>query len=160
VTGNEAVALGLIAAARRAGRTLLYASYPITPASEILHELSRHKQFDVRTVQTEDEIAACTAAIGASFAGAIGATGTSGPGLSLKAEALGLAVMTELPLVVRQPSSVRAPATGMPTKTEQADLFMAMYGSTASARFRCWPPPPPQTASPWHSRPFAWRSHT
>jgi 2-oxoglutarate ferredoxin oxidoreductase subunit alpha len=127
VTGNEAAALGLIAAARRAGRTLLYASYPITPASEILHELSRHKQYDVRTLQTEDEIAACVAAIGASFAGAIGATGTSGPGLSLKAEALGLAVMTELPMVCIDVQRA-GPSTGMPTKTEQADLFMAMYG--------------------------------
>jgi 2-oxoglutarate ferredoxin oxidoreductase subunit alpha len=127
VTGNEAAALGLIAAARRAGRTLLYASYPITPASEILHELSRHKQFDVRTLQTEDEIAACAAAIGASFAGAIGATGTSGPGLSLKAEALGLAVMTELPMVCIDVQRA-GPSTGMPTKTEQADLLMAMYG--------------------------------
>ena len=100
VTGNEAAALGLVAAAHRAGRPLVYASYPITPASEILHELSKYKEYDVRTLQTEDEIAACVAAIGAAFGGAIGATGTSGPGLSLKAEGLGLAVMTELPLVV------------------------------------------------------------
>jgi 2-oxoglutarate ferredoxin oxidoreductase subunit alpha len=127
VTGNEAAALGLITAARRAGRTLVYASYPITPASEILHELSKHKEFDVRTLQTEDEIAACVAAIGASFAGAIGATGTSGPGLSLKAEALGLAVMTELPLVCIDVQRA-GPSTGMPTKTEQADLQMAVYG--------------------------------
>jgi 2-oxoglutarate ferredoxin oxidoreductase subunit alpha len=127
VTGNEAAALGLIAAASRAGRTLVYASYPITPASEILHELSRHKEHDVRTVQTEDEIAACVAAIGASFAGAIGTTGTSGPGLSLKAEALGLAVMTELPLVCIDVQRA-GPSTGMPTKTEQSDLQMAMYG--------------------------------
>ncbi len=89
VTGNEAAALGLVAAAHRAGRTLVYASYPITPASEILHELSKYKEYDVRTLQTEDEIAACGAAIGASFGGAIGATGTSGPGLSLKAEVPG-----------------------------------------------------------------------
>ncbi len=127
VTGNEAAALGLIAGARRAERTLVYASYPITPASEILHELSRHKEYDVRTLQTEDEIAACVAAVGASFAGAIGATGTSGPGLSLKAEALGLAVMTELPLVCVDVQRA-GPSTGMPTKTEQADLQMAMYG--------------------------------
>jgi 2-oxoglutarate ferredoxin oxidoreductase subunit alpha len=127
VTGNEAAALGLIAAAHRAGRTLVYASYPITPASEILHELSKHKEYDVRTLQTEDEIAACVAALGASFAGAIGATGTSGPGLSLKAEGLGLAVMTELPMVCINVQRA-GPSTGMPTKTEQADLLMAIYG--------------------------------
>ena len=127
VTGNEAAALGLVAAAHRAGRTLVYASYPITPASEILHELSKYKEYDVRTLQTEDEIAACVAAIGASFGGAIGATGTSGPGLSLKAEGLGLAVMTELPLVVVNVQRA-GPSTGMPTKTEQTDLLMAMYG--------------------------------
>jgi 2-oxoglutarate/2-oxoacid ferredoxin oxidoreductase subunit alpha len=127
VTGNEAAALGLIAATHRAGRTLVYASYPITPASEILHELSKHKEYDVRTLQVEDEIAACVAALGASFSGAIGATGTSGPGLSLKAEGLGLAVMTELPLVCINVQRA-GPSTGMPTKTEQADLLMAMYG--------------------------------
>jgi len=127
LTGNEAAALGLIAAANRAGRTLVYASYPITPASEILHELAAHTEFDVRTLQTEDEIAACVAALGASFGGAIGVTGTSGPGLSLKAEGLGLAVMTELPLVVIDVQRA-GPSTGMPTKTEQADLSMAMYG--------------------------------
>ena len=127
VTGNEAAALGLVAAAHRAGRTLVYASYPITPASEILHELSKYKEYNVRTIQTEDEIAACGAAIGASFGGAIGATGTSGPGLSLKAEAMGLAVMTELPLVVINVQRA-GPSTGMPTKTEQTDLLAAMYG--------------------------------
>ncbi len=127
VTGNEAAALGLVAAAHRAGRMLVYASYPITPASEVLHELSKYKEYGVRTLQTEDEIAACGAAIGASFGGAIGATGTSGPGLSLKAEALGLAVMTELPLVVVNVQRA-GPSTGMPTKTEQADLLAAMYG--------------------------------
>jgi 2-oxoglutarate ferredoxin oxidoreductase subunit alpha len=127
MTGNEAAALGLTAAAHCAGRTLLYASYPITPASEILHELSSYKEYDVRTLQVEDEIAACVAAIGASFGGAIGVTGTSGPGLSLKSESLGLAVMTELPLVVINVQRA-GPSTGMPTKTEQADLLMAMYG--------------------------------
>ncbi len=127
VTGNEATALGCIVAAHRAERTLVYASYPITPASEILHELSKHKEFDVRTLQVEDEIAACCAAIGASFAGAIGTTGTSGPGLSLKAEAMGLAVMAELPLVVINVQRA-GPSTGMPTKTEQSDLLMAMHG--------------------------------
>lgn len=127
VTGNEAAALGLVAGAHCAGRTLIYASYPITPASEILHELSKYKEYDVRTLQTEDEIAACVAAIGASFGGAIGITGTSGPGLSLKSEGLGLAVMTELPMVVIDVQRA-GPSTGMPTKTEQADLLMAMYG--------------------------------
>ena len=127
VTGNEAAALGLVAAAHRAGRTLVYCSYPITPASEILHELSKYKEYDVRTLQVEDEIAACVAAIGASFGGAIGATGTSGPGLSLKVEGLGLAVMTELPLVVVDVQRA-GPSTGMPTKTEQSDLLMAMFG--------------------------------
>jgi len=127
VTGNESAALGLITAAVKAERSLLYASYPITPASEILHELSRHKQFDVRTIQCEDEIAACCAALGGSFAGAVGVTGTSGPGLALKTEAMGLAVMTELPLVVINVQRA-GPSTGMPTKTEQADLLMAMYG--------------------------------
>jgi 2-oxoglutarate/2-oxoacid ferredoxin oxidoreductase subunit alpha len=127
VTGNEATALGCIAAAHRTGRALVYASYPITPASEILHELSNHKEFDVRVIQAEDEIAACCAAIGASYAGAVGITGTSGPGLALKTEAIGLAVMTELPLVVINVQRA-GPSTGMPTKTEQADLLMALYG--------------------------------
>jgi 2-oxoglutarate ferredoxin oxidoreductase subunit alpha len=127
VTGNEALALGLVAAADRAGRPLVYASYPITPASEILHALSDCKEFDVRTIQTEDEIAACVAAIGAAYGGAIGATGTSGPGLSLKAEGLGLAVMTELPMVVVNVQRA-GPSTGLPTKTEQSDLWMAIHG--------------------------------
>ena len=132
VTGNEAAALGLVAAAHRAGRTLVYASYPITPASEILHELSKYKDYDVRTLQVEDEIAACVAAIGASFAGAIGATGTSGPGLALKVEGLGLAVMTELPMVIFDVQRA-GPSTGMPTKTEQSDLLMAVHGRHGEA---------------------------
>lgn len=127
VTGNEALALGCAAAAQKTGRPLVYASYPITPASEILHELSRLKRFDVRTLQLEDEIAACCAAIGASFGGSIGVTGTSGPGLSLKAEAIGLAVMAELPLVVINVQRA-GPSTGMPTKSEQADLLQAIFG--------------------------------
>lgn len=132
VTGNEAIALGLVAGSCQAGRPLVYASYPITPASEIFHELSQLKDFDVRALQAEDEIAACCAAVGASFAGAIGATGTSGPGLALKAETLGLAVMTELPLVVVDVQRA-GPSTGMPTKTEQADLLMALYGRHGEA---------------------------
>jgi 2-oxoglutarate ferredoxin oxidoreductase subunit alpha len=131
-TGNEALALGLIAAAHRAERSLLYASYPITPASDILHEVSKHKHFDARTIQCEDEIAACCAAIGGSFAGAIGATGTSGPGLALKTEAMGLAVMTELPLVVINVQRA-GPSTGLPTKTEQSDLLMALHGRHGEA---------------------------
>jgi len=127
LTGNEAIVLGCIAAADRLARTLVYASYPITPASEILHELSRHLNFGVRVIQAEDEIAACCAAIGASFAGAVGVTGTSGPGLSLKSESIGLAVMTELPLVVIDVQRA-GPSTGLPTKTEQTDLGIALYG--------------------------------
>jgi 2-oxoglutarate ferredoxin oxidoreductase subunit alpha len=111
---------------------LVYASYPITPASDILHELSARKEFDVRVIQCEDEIAACCAAIGASFAGAIGVTGTSGPGLALKTEAMGLGVMTELPLVVIDVQRA-GPSTGMPTKTEQADLLTALYGRPGEA---------------------------
>lgn len=147
VTGNEAMALGLIAAALRAGRPLVYASYPITPASEILHELSARKEFDVRVIQCEDEIAAACAALGASFAGAIGATGTSGPGLSLKTETLGLAVMTELPLVVIDVQRA-GPSTGMPTKTEQADLLMALYGRHGEAPLPVLAPATPADCFP------------
>ncbi|HKY04968.1 MAG TPA: 2-oxoacid:acceptor oxidoreductase subunit alpha [Blastocatellia bacterium] len=127
ITGNEATALGFVAASVLAKRPLFYASYPITPASDILHELSIHKNFGVKTFQAEDEIAAVCAAIGASFAGQLGLTGTSGPGLALKSEAIGLAVMTELPLVVVDVQR-GGPSTGLPTKTEQADLLQAMYG--------------------------------
>jgi 2-oxoglutarate ferredoxin oxidoreductase subunit alpha len=127
ITGNEATAIGFIAASQIAGRPLFYGSYPITPASDILHELSRHKTFGVRTFQAEDEIAAVCAAIGASFAGQIGLTGTSGPGVALKQEAIGLAVMTELPLVIVNVQR-GGPSTGLPTKTEQADLFQAVWG--------------------------------
>jgi 2-oxoglutarate ferredoxin oxidoreductase subunit alpha len=127
ITGNEATAIGFVAAAELAGRTLFYGSYPITPASDILHELARHKNFGVKTFQAEDEIAAVCAAIGASFAGHIGLTGTSGPGVALKQEAIGLAVMTELPLVIVNVQR-GGPSTGLPTKTEQADLFQAVWG--------------------------------
>ncbi|MCA1578272.1 MAG: 2-oxoacid:acceptor oxidoreductase subunit alpha [Acidobacteria bacterium] len=127
ITGNEATALGFIAASQISGRPLFYGSYPITPASDILHELSRHKSFGVKTFQAEDEIAAVCAAIGASFAGQIGLTGTSGPGVALKQEAIGLAVMTELPLVIVNVQR-GGPSTGLPTKTEQADLFQAVWG--------------------------------
>ncbi|HYJ46545.1 MAG TPA: 2-oxoacid:acceptor oxidoreductase subunit alpha, partial [Pyrinomonadaceae bacterium] len=127
ITGNEATAIGFVAASQLAGRPLFYGSYPITPASDILHELARHKNFGVKTFQAEDEIAAVCAAIGASFAGQIGLTGTSGPGVALKQEAIGLAVMTELPLVIVNVQR-GGPSTGLPTKTEQADLFQAVWG--------------------------------
>ncbi len=127
VTGNEAAALGLIAAANRAKRGLFYASYPITPASEILQEISKRITPSVKVLQCEDEIASVCAAIGASFAGSLGATGTSGPGLSLKTEAIGLAVIAELPLVIVNVQR-GGPSTGLPTKTEQADLLQAVFG--------------------------------
>ncbi|MBI4249225.1 MAG: 2-oxoacid:acceptor oxidoreductase subunit alpha [Elusimicrobia bacterium] len=127
ITGNEATAFGLIAASQLSGRTLFYGSYPITPASDILHELAKHKNFGVKTFQAEDEIAAVGAAIGASFAGHIGVTGTSGPGVALKSEAIGLAVSTELPLIVLNIQR-GGPSTGLPTKTEQADLLQAYGG--------------------------------
>lgn len=130
--GNQALAIGLIAASRKADIPLFYGSYPITPASDILHELARHKNFDVRSFQAEDEIAAVTSAIGASFAGNIGVTASSGPGIALKGEALGLACILELPLVVVNVQR-GGPSTGLPTKTEQADLFQAMYGRNGEA---------------------------
>ena len=127
ITGNEATAIGFIAASQLAGRPLYYGSYPITPASDILHELSAHKNFGVKTFQAEDEIAAIGAAIGAAFAGNLGLTGTSGPGLALKSEFIGLAVMTELPIVIIDVQR-GGPSTGLPTKTEQADLLQVMFG--------------------------------
>ncbi len=132
VTGNEALAMGLITAAQLAKKPLFYGSYPITPASDILHELARHKNFDVRTFQAEDEIAAITSVIGAAFAGALAVTGTSGPGVALKQEAIGLAVMTELPLVIVNVQR-GGPSTGLPTKTEQADLHQAVWGRNGEA---------------------------
>ena len=127
VTGNTALAWGLIAAANLAGLPLFLGSYPITPASDILHELSKHKHFGVRTLQAEDEIAGIGAAIGAAFGGALGVTTTSGPGIDLKSESIGLAVSLELPLVVIDIQR-GGPSTGLPTKTEQSDLLHAMYG--------------------------------
>ncbi len=132
MSGNSALALGLVAAAKRCGLPLFQGSYPITPASDILHELSMYKQFGVYTFQAEDEIAAIGAAIGASFAGAIGFTSTSGPGVALKSEAIGLAVMTELPLVIANIQR-GGPSTGLPTKTEQADLLQALFGRNGEA---------------------------
>jgi 2-oxoglutarate ferredoxin oxidoreductase subunit alpha len=127
ITGNTATALGFVAAAVKSGRPLFLGSYPITPASDILHDLSGFKNFPVYTFQAEDEIAGVSSAIGAAFGGAIGITTTSGPGMNLKAEAIGLAVKTELPLVITDIQRA-GPSTGMPTKPEQADLLMAMYG--------------------------------
>ncbi|WP_017623201.1 2-oxoacid:acceptor oxidoreductase subunit alpha [Nocardiopsis chromatogenes] len=127
ITGNLAISYGLVAASRLTGLPLFLGSYPITPASDILHELSRHKRFGVRTFQAEDEIAGVGAALGAAFGGSLGVTTTSGPGMVLKGETLGLAVMTELPLIVVDVQRA-GPSTGMPTKTEQADLLLALFG--------------------------------
>jgi 2-oxoglutarate ferredoxin oxidoreductase subunit alpha len=127
ITGNTALAYGLIAASRLAGLPLFLGSYPITPASDILHELAKHKKFGVRTFQAEDEIASVGAALGAAFGGSLSVTTTSGPGMALKAETVGLAVSVELPLIVVDVQRA-GPSTGMPTKTEQADLLMAIFG--------------------------------
>ncbi len=127
ITGNPALALGLIAASVQSGRPLFLGTYPITPASDILHELSRHKEFGVVTVQAEDEIAGIGAALGASYGGSLGVTSTSGPGVALKSETIGLAVALELPLVVIDVQR-GGPSTGLPTKTEQSDLLQAMFG--------------------------------
>ncbi len=127
VTGAEALSLGLVAGAKLAGLPLFFGGYPITPASALLHALARLKEYDVTTFQAEDEIAAICAAIGASYAGHLGVTSSSGPGIALKTEAMGLAVMTELPLVIVN-SQRGGPSTGLPTKTEQSDLYQAVYG--------------------------------
>lgn len=132
LNGNTALALGLVAAAQKAGLEIFFGSYPITPASDILHTLSGLKHFGVKTFQAEDEIASITSAIGAAFGGALGVTSTSGPGLALKTEAIGLAVMTELPVVIIDVQRA-GPSTGMPTKTEQADLMQAIYGRNGEA---------------------------
>jgi 2-oxoglutarate ferredoxin oxidoreductase subunit alpha len=127
VNGTAALSMGLVAASVRSGLGLVLASYPITPASELLHELSRHADFGVKTIQAEDEIAAAGMALGAAFGGSLGVTATSGPGMDLKAETIGLAVALELPMVVIDVQRA-GPSTGMPTKTEQSDLLMALYG--------------------------------
>src|SRR5690606_12088503 len=127
ITGNLALSYGLLTAGRLADLPVFLGAYPITPASDILHELSKHKDFGVTTFQAEDEIAAIGAALGASYAGHLSVTSTSGPGMTLKSEALGLAVMLELPLVVVDVQR-GGPSTGLPTKTEQADLLQAMFG--------------------------------
>lgn len=127
IMGNQALSYGLIAASQTSGLSLFLGSYPITPASDILHELARHKAFGVRTFQAEDEIAGITSAIGAAYGGALGVTTTSGPGMALKAEAMGLAVMLEIPLIIVDVQR-GGPSTGLPTKTEQSDLLQAYYG--------------------------------
>jgi len=132
LSGNQALALGFVTAAQKAGLKLFLGSYPITPASDILHELSHYKEFGVLTFQAEDEIAAITSAIGASYAGSLAITTTSGPGMALKTEALGLAAMTELPLVICDIQR-GGPSTGLPTKTEQADLLQALFGRNSEA---------------------------
>lgn len=132
VTGAEAISLGLVAGAKLAGLPMFFGGYPITPASAILHHLSRLKEFGVTTFQAEDEIAAIAASIGASYAGSLGVTSSSGPGIALKTEAIGLAIMTELPLVIVN-SQRGGPSTGLPTKTEQSDLYQAIYGRNGDA---------------------------
>jgi len=132
VTGAEAISLGLVAGARLAGLPMFFGGYPITPASAILHHLSRLKEFGITTFQAEDEIAAIASAIGASYAGQLGVTSSSGPGIALKGEAMGLAIMTELPLVIIN-SQRGGPSTGLPTKTEQSDLYQAVYGRNGDA---------------------------
>ena len=132
ISGNTALAMGFVAASQKAGIPLFLGSYPITPASDILHELSTYKDFGVITFQAEDEIAAITSAIGAAYAGALGLTTTSGPGMALKTEAMGLAVAVELPLVICDIQR-GGPSTGLPTKTEQADLLQALFGRNSEA---------------------------
>jgi 2-oxoglutarate ferredoxin oxidoreductase subunit alpha len=132
VTGAESISLGLVAGAQLAGLRMFFGGYPITPASAILHHLSRLKEYDVTTFQAEDEIAAIASAIGASYAGSLGVTSSSGPGIALKGEAMGLAIMTELPLVIVN-SQRGGPSTGLPTKTEQSDLYQAVYGRNGDA---------------------------
>ena len=132
LSGNQALAMGFVAAAQKSGLKLFLGSYPITPASDILHELSKYKSFGVLTFQAEDEIAAITSAIGAAYSGSLAITTTSGPGMALKTEAMGLAVMTELPIVVCDIQR-GGPSTGLPTKTEQADLLQAMFGRNSEA---------------------------
>src|SRR3978361_41428 len=132
ISGNQALSLGLVAAGQRSGLPVFLGAYPSTPASDILHELSKHKAFGVRTFQAEDEIAGIGAALGAAFGGALGITTTSGPGVALKAETIGLAVMTELPLVIVDVQR-GGPSTGLPTKTEQSDLLQALYGRNGEA---------------------------
>ena len=132
IMGNQALSMGLIAAGQKSGLQLFLGSYPITPATDILHELSKYKNFNVKTFQAEDEIAGISAAIGASYGGSIGLTTTSGPGMALKTEAMGLAMMLEIPLVIVNIQR-GGPSTGLPTKTEHSDLMQAYYGRNGEA---------------------------
>ncbi|KAB2897659.1 MAG: 2-oxoglutarate ferredoxin oxidoreductase subunit alpha, partial [Kofleriaceae bacterium] len=132
ITGNEALAMGLVAGAHLAGKTVFYAGYPITPASTILHSLAKFKNYGVMTLQAEDEIAAMGAALGAAYGGSLAVTASSGPGIALKQEGIGLGVMTELPVVIVNVQR-GGPSTGLPTKTEQSDLFQAIYGRNGEA---------------------------
>ena len=159
ITGNLALSYGLVAAGVQSGLPIFLGSYPITPASDILHELSKHKSFGVTTLQAEDEIAGIGAAIGAAFAGSLGVTTTSGPGIALKSEAIGLAVMTELPLLVIDVQR-GGPSTGLPTKTEQADLLQAMFGRNGEAPVPIVAPQSPGDCFDAASRPPGSRSPT
>ena len=152
VTGAEALGIGLVAGAQLAGLDMFFGSYPITAASPILHHLSRLKEFGITTFQAEDEIAAICAAIGASYAGQLGVTSSSGPGIALKTEAIGLAVMTELPLIIVN-SQRGGPSTGLPTKTEQSDLYQAFTAATLMRLCRSSPPARPPTPLNARSRP-------
>ena len=154
ITGNETTALGFVAATRLAKRDMYYASYPITPVSDILHQLSSYKHFGIRTFQAEDEIAAIGAAIGAAFGGAMGMTASAGPGIALKSEALGLATMVELPLVVIDVQRA-GPSTGMPTKTEQTDLLQVMFGRNGESPIPVLAPATPGEC--FHFAIEAWR---
>lgn len=145
VNGGSAMALGLVSAAKKAGLALFYGSYPITPASEILHELSRYRNYGVKAFQAEDEIAAVAAAIGAAYGGALGVTASSGPGINLKLEAINLAVMTELPLVIIN-AQRGGPSTGLPTKTEQGDLLQTLFGRNGESPVPVVAPYAPVTA--------------
>jgi 2-oxoglutarate ferredoxin oxidoreductase subunit alpha len=156
ITGAEATAMGFVTAARLMNKPMVYTAYPITPASEVLHEIVKYKHFGVRTFQAEDEIAAVSAAIGASFGGSLGLTCTSGPGIALKSEAINLAHMVELPLVIADIQRA-GPSTGMPTKTEQGDLLQCMFGATAIRPVPLWPPPRQAIVLPWPLRRRVWQ---
>ena len=142
ITGNEAVALGLVTAAQKMGKPLFYGTYPITPASDILHALAALRHFDVRTFQAEDEIAAMGSIVGAAFGGALAVTGTSGPGIALKSEAMGLAIVLELPMIIINVQR-GGPSTGLPTKTEQSDLLQAMFGRNGESPMAVFAPQSP-----------------
>jgi 2-oxoglutarate ferredoxin oxidoreductase subunit alpha len=159
ITGNEALALGLVAGGELAGKSLFFAGYPITPASSILHSLAKYKNYGVMTFQAEDEIAAMGAVIGAAYGGALSVTASSGPGVALKGEAMGLAVMTELPVVIVNVQR-GGPSTGLPTKTEQSDLAQALYGRNGEAPMPVIAAPRPATASTPRSRRSRWPAGT